>query len=138
MTVNVPIQQCMSDAFWLVGRLVVHNTSSYFKPRAIASLGKVQLAPQNESRKLIFEGGKYVDFSLLALESACDSSPSERTLRHWLLDWEIENYLIHSQLVEKAPIFTQSDGGQKGQEVRLIYVWNDEKSTAQNQALPGF
>jgi hypothetical protein len=44
----------------------------------------------------------------------------------------VENYLIHSQLVEKAPIFAQSDGGQKGQEGRLISVCNGKKSTAQN------
>jgi hypothetical protein len=38
----------------------------------------------------------------------------------------VENYLIHSQIVEKAPIFAQSDGGQQGQEVCLISVWIED------------
>ena len=75
------------------------------------------------------EGGKYVDLSWLTLKNATNSSPSERTLRRWVLDLAIENYLIHSRLVEKAPIYAQSDGGQKGQEVRLISVWNKDKTT---------
>jgi hypothetical protein len=32
-------------------------------------------------------------------------------------------------VVENVPIFGQSDGGQKGQEVRLISVWNRERAT---------
>ena len=38
------------------------------------------------------EGGEYVDFSWLTLEKACNSSPSERMLRRWVLDLAVENY----------------------------------------------
>ncbi len=75
------------------------------------------------------EGGKYVDLSWLTLENATTSSMLERTLCCWVLNLAIKNYLIHSCIVENVPIFAQSDGGQKGQEVRLISVWNKERTT---------
>jgi hypothetical protein len=75
------------------------------------------------------EGSEYVNLSWLTLQNAANSSPSERSLRRWVLDLVVENYLIHSQIVEKVPIFAQSDGGQREQEVRLTSVWNDGKTS---------
>jgi hypothetical protein len=127
-----------------------HTTSMLYERRLLAgwSDSRPQVATSNQEQLLAlgwyslllemkaegecFEGGQYVNLSWLTLENDCNSSPSERTLRRWVLDLAVENYLIHSRLVQKAPIFAQSDGGQKAQEVRLISFWNDEKSTAQN------
>jgi hypothetical protein len=75
------------------------------------------------------EGGKYVDLSWVTLRNVVNSSPSECTLCCWVLDLAIVNYLIHIHVVENIPMFAQSDGGQNGQEVRLIYVWNRERTT---------
>jgi hypothetical protein len=75
------------------------------------------------------EGGEYVNLSWLTLENAANSSPSEGSLRRWVLDLAVENYLIHSQIVERVPIFAQSDGGQSGQEVRLISAWNEARTS---------
>jgi hypothetical protein len=98
----------------------------------LLALGRYSLLLKMKADCECFEGSQYNDLSWLTLENTCNSSPSERTLHQWVLDLAVENYLIHSQLVEKVPIFAQSDGKQKGQEVRLISVWNDEKSTAGN------
>jgi hypothetical protein len=64
------------------------------------------------------KGGKYINLSWLTLKNTANSSPFERSLCRWVLDLAVENYLIHSQIVEKVPIFAQSDGTRpRGQEV---------------------
>jgi hypothetical protein len=50
-------------------------------------------------------------------------------LSRWVLDLAVESYLIHSQIVEKVQNFAQSNGGQRWQEVRLISVWNEGKTS---------
>jgi hypothetical protein len=75
------------------------------------------------------KGSEYVNLSWLTLENASNLSPSDHSLCRWVLDMVVENYLIHSQIIEKVQIFLHSDGGQRGQEVCLISVWNEGKTS---------
>ncbi len=97
------------------------------------ALGRYSLLLEIKAKCEGFEDGEYVNLSWLILKNAAKSSPSECSLRCWVLDLAVDNYLIHSQIVEKARIFPQSDGGQRGQEVRLSSVWNKGKTSINKQ-----
>jgi hypothetical protein len=102
--------------------LIINVTDPHFSascPQAatanqeqLLAFGRYSLLLKMKAECEYFEGREFVEFSWLTLENATNSSPPSRC---WVLDLAIGNYLIHSYLVEKAPIFALSDGGQKGQ-----------------------
>jgi hypothetical protein len=113
----------------LAGWSASHPQVATANQEQLLALGRYSLLLEIKAECEGLEGGEYVNLSWLTLENAANSSPSERSLRRWVLDLAVENYLIHSQIVENVPIFAQSDGKQRGQEVRLISVWNEGKTS---------
>jgi hypothetical protein len=65
-----------------------------------------------------------LDFRWLTLENVANSSPSCSALTNWVVDLARDQYLIFSQKMLGANLFCQSDGGQKGQEVRLFTMFD--------------
>jgi hypothetical protein len=80
-----------------------------------------------ETKKL--QDGNLVNFDWLSIESIANCSPSEISLRKWTRELAVEQYLLLSPLVEMANVFGQLDEGQKGQEVRLVTVWDENDTT---------
>jgi hypothetical protein len=70
-----------------------------------------------------------VNFDWLSIESITNCSPSEISLRNRTRELAVEQYLLFSPLVEMANVFGQLDGRQKGQEVRLVTVWDRGDTT---------
>ncbi len=64
-----------------------------------------------------------IDFCWLTLENVANSSPSSSTLTNWAVALARDQYMIFSQKMLGANLFCQSDGGQKGQEVRLFTMF---------------
>jgi hypothetical protein len=60
------------------------------------------------------------DFVWLTLENVANSSPLSSALTNWVIALAQDQYMIFSQKMLGATLFCQSDGGQKGQEVRLL------------------
>jgi hypothetical protein len=70
-----------------------------------------------------------IDFSWLTLENVADSSPSSSALTKWVVALAQDQYMIFSQKMMGATLFCQSDGGQKGQEVRLFTMFDRNDKT---------
>jgi hypothetical protein len=68
---------------------------------------------------LEFSGkAKGMDLSFINLENVANSSPSATTFTNWVVEMARDQYLIFGCKIENSNKFCQSDGGQKGQEVR--------------------
>ena len=59
------------------------------------------------------------------------SSPSKNTINNWVADLAVSQCLLFREKAEGKSVFVQSDGGQKGQEVRcaVILDLNDKTKT---------
>jgi hypothetical protein len=68
-----------------------------------------------------------VTMDFVDLVAAQKSSPSRSGIEIWVGELAVLQNLIASVLIETAPVFLQSDGGQKGQEVKLINIYDKEK-----------
>jgi hypothetical protein len=53
-------------------------------------------------------------------------TPSAAVVQYWVLNLAIEQEIIMARLVSQHRVFGQSDGGQKGQEVRVLLLLNQE------------
>jgi hypothetical protein len=73
--------------------------------------------------------GKNIDFSWLQLGSLASCSPSASSLTNWVTNLAQEQYIIFSAKIDKSNVFCQSDGGQKGQEVRLFTLLDESDKT---------
>ena len=69
------------------------------------------------------------DFSWLTLENVANSSPSPSALTNWAVALAWDQYMIFLQKMLGATLFCQSDGGQKGQEVRLFTMFDKNDKT---------
>jgi hypothetical protein len=61
---------------------------------------------------------KLLDFCWLNLENVASCSPSALSLTNWVTELAQEQFMIFSAKMENYNVFCQSDGGQKGREVR--------------------
>jgi hypothetical protein len=68
---------------------------------------------------------KLLDFCWLNLGNVASCSPSALTLTNWVTDLAQEQFMIFSAKMENYNVFCQSDGGQKGQEVRLFTLLDE-------------
>jgi hypothetical protein len=77
--------------------------------------------------------------SLINLENVANSSPSATSLTNWVTEMARDQYLIFSRKMEFSNTFCQSDGGQKGQEVRLFATLDPkDKSKAEDGLIYSF
>jgi hypothetical protein len=65
-----------------------------------------------------------MDSSFINLENVANSSPSATSLTNWVSKLARDQDMIFSQKIEHSSTFCQSDGGQKGQEVRLFTTFD--------------
>jgi hypothetical protein len=70
--------------------------------------------------------GPGIDFRWLTMENVANSSPSSSALTNWVIDLARDQYMIFSHKMLGARLFCQSDGGQKGQEVRLFTIFDSK------------
>jgi hypothetical protein len=89
-------------------------------------LGRYTILLEVKAKRKNLHDGNLFNFDWLSIESIADCSPSEISLRNWTRELVAEQYLLFSPLVEIANVFGQLDGGQKGQEVRLVAVWDED------------
>ena len=76
---------------------------------------------------LEFSGkAKGMDLTFINLENVANSSPSATTLQNWVVEMARDQYLIFGRKIENSNTFCQSDGGQKGQEVRLFTTFDPQ------------
>jgi hypothetical protein len=68
-----------------------------------------------------------VDTSVLKIAHC---SPSASSIEKWVLETAIGQDMIMARLVATCNVFCQSDGGQNGQEVRLLNIWDVQKSSS--------
>ncbi len=68
---------------------------------------------------------KLLDFCWLKLENVASCSPSASSLTNWVTELAQEQFMIFSAKMENYNVFCQSDGGQKGQEVRLFTLLDE-------------
>jgi hypothetical protein len=73
-----------------------------------------------------------MDVSYMNLKNVANCSPCCTSLTNWVTELAKDQYLIFSRKMDDANIFCQSDGGQKGQEVRLFSLL-DEADTTQSE-----
>jgi hypothetical protein len=82
---------------------------------------------------------KGMDMSFVTLENVSNSSPCATSLTNWVTALARDQYLIFSRKIENSTTFCQSDGGQKGQEVRLFATFDPEdKSKAKDGSICSF
>jgi hypothetical protein len=62
---------------------------------------------------------KGIDVSFMNLKSVANCSPCCTSLTNWVTELARDQCLIFSSKMDNSNLFCQSDGGQKGQEVRL-------------------
>jgi hypothetical protein len=74
---------------------------------------------------------KLLDFCWLNLENVASCSPSASSLTNWVTELAQEQFMIFSAKMENYNVFCQSGSGQKGQEVRLYTLLdeNDKRIT---------
>jgi hypothetical protein len=70
-----------------------------------------------------------IDFCWLTLENVANSSPSSSALTNWIVSLALDQFMLFSQKRVGANLFCQSDGGQKGQEVRLFAMFYPNNKT---------
>jgi hypothetical protein len=63
------------------------------------------------------------------LESVANSPPSLSALTNWVVALAQDQYMIFSQKMLGETLFCQSDGGQKGQEVRIFALFDKNDKT---------
>ncbi len=73
-----------------------------------------------------------MDVSFMNLRNVANCSPCCTSLTNWVRELARDQYLIFSRKMDDAKVFCQSDGGQKGQEVRLFSLL-DEADTLQSE-----
>jgi hypothetical protein len=69
---------------------------------------------------------KGMDLSFINLDNVANNSPSATSLTNWVSKLARDQYMIFSQKIEHSSTFCQSDGGQKGQEVRLFTTFDEQ------------
>jgi hypothetical protein len=62
----------------------------------------------------------------VSLDQLSRCTPSAAVVQCWVLNLAIEQEIIMARLVSQHRVFGQSDGGQKGQEVRVLSLRNQE------------
>jgi hypothetical protein len=72
---------------------------------------------------------KQIDFAWLTLEKIASCSPSASSLTNWVTNLAKEQFIIFSSKMANAIVFCQSNRGQKGQEVRLFTLWDENDKT---------
>jgi hypothetical protein len=75
------------------------------------------------------DDGYLVDFSWLQLINIADCGPSDKVFLFWKLELTKELFLFFSPLMERTNVSGQSAGGQKGQEVRLSKMLDEDDKT---------
>ncbi len=65
---------------------------------------------------------KGLEVSFVTLENVANCSPCCTSLTKWVVELARDQYLIFSHKMDNSNVFCQSDGGQKGQEVRLFSI----------------
>jgi putative component of membrane protein insertase Oxa1/YidC/SpoIIIJ protein YidD len=75
------------------------------------------------------ESRKQIDFSWLTLHRIASCSPSASSLTNWVTELAKFQFIIFSAKMANACVFCQSCGGQKGQEVRLFTLWDENDKT---------
>jgi hypothetical protein len=73
-----------------------------------------------------------MDVSFMNLTNVANCSPCCTSLTNWVTELAKDQYLIFSRKMDDANVFCQSDGGQKGQEVRLFTIL-DKADTSQSE-----
>ena len=68
---------------------------------------------------------KGVDVSFFNLDNVSNSSPCSTSLTNWVIELARDQVLIFSRKVDDCNLFCRSDGGQKGQEVRLFRLLDE-------------
>jgi hypothetical protein len=69
---------------------------------------------------------KLLDFYWLKLENVAGCSPSASSLTNWVTELAQEQFMIlFGAKMENSNVFCQSDGGQKGQEVRSFTLLDE-------------
>jgi hypothetical protein len=87
---------------------------------------KVQAQANYEKDK---DSRKQIDFAWLKLEKIASCSPSTSSLTSWVTNLVKEQFIIFSSKMANTDVFCQSGGGQKGQEVRLFTLWDENDKT---------
>jgi hypothetical protein len=82
---------------------------------------------------------KGMDMSFISLENVSNSSPCATSLTNWVTSLARDQYLIFSRKMQDSNTFCQSDGGQKGQEVRMFATFDpNNKSKAKDGSICSF
>ncbi len=82
---------------------------------------------------------KGVDASFFNLDNVSNSSPCSTSLTNWVIKLARDQVLIFSRKADEYNLFCQSDGGQKGQEVRLFSLLDESnKSESENGVICQF
>jgi hypothetical protein len=116
----------------LAGFVASHPQVSVMHQQILISLARytflleVQVQANYEKDK---DSRKQIDFVWLTLEKIASCGPSASSLTNWVTDLAKEQFIIFSSRMANANVFCQSDGGQKGQEVRLFTLWDENSKT---------
>ncbi len=82
---------------------------------------------------------KGVEVSFVTLENVANCSPCCTSLTKWVVELARDQYLIFSHKMDNSNVFCQSDGGQKGQEVRLFSILDEtDKTESENGVICQF
>jgi hypothetical protein len=82
---------------------------------------------------------KGIDVSFFNLDNVSNSSPCSTSLTNWVIELARDQVLVFSRKADEYNLFCQSDGGQKGQEVRLFSLLDEsDKSESENGGICQF
>jgi hypothetical protein len=85
---------------------------------------------QAEADCLRKDGEKEIDCWFLTVENVSNTSPKKTILNQWVLELAIKQLLTFGPVVERSNGFVQSDGGNGGQEIRLINLLDKQDKTS--------
>ncbi len=106
-----------------------HPQVSVIHQEILISLARYTFLLEVKAQANCEKDGKNIDFSWLQLSSLANCSPSASSLTSWVTELAQEQFIIFSAKMENSNVFCQSDGGQKGQEVRLFTLLDDSDKT---------
>jgi hypothetical protein len=76
---------------------------------------------------------KGIDVSFFNLDNVSNSSPCSTSLTNWVIELAKDQVLVFSRKADDYNLFYQSDGGQRGQEVRLFSLLDESDKSESEQ-----
>jgi hypothetical protein len=134
-TVSTPETHCLLAAFTTSHPqvLVIHQEILIALARYTFLLEvQAQANCEKDRRKLL-------DFYWLKLKNVASCSPSTSSITNWVTELAQEQFMIFGAKMEISNVFCQSDGGQRGQEVRLFTLLDEsDKKNTKHQSICQF